>query len=160
MIVGVDPGASGGIAMLTNEGEWIAGYRMPTVVLKKRKVIDVDQLDDWVNENCSPFEGLTIAVEYVTSFGQGRTSAFNFGRYVGALETFALQWCAEPELVTPQVWKKAWNLSKDKREALNLASVKFPGADVDWSVLANDGIAEAALIALYLLRKSCLSAED
>lgn len=164
MIVGLDPGASGGIAMIDDRGGWIAGYRMPLVEMKNRKTIDFYELDHMMHEHylhsVHQNSVMSVVLEYVTSFGQGKTSAFNFGRYVGALELFAQQWCEVPELVTPQVWKKAWGLGRDKREALNLASVKFPDAEVDWSVLANDGIAEAGLIALYSLRKKCTEQYD
>ena len=58
--------------------------------------------------------------------------------------------CRETEWVTPQVWKKYWGLGRDKRDSLDLARTKF-GAGPDWGVLANDGIAEAALMASWYL---------
>jgi hypothetical protein len=50
--------------------------------------------------------------------------------------------------VTPQKWKKHFSLSSDKAASLDRARLEF-GASSLWTVKANDGIAEAALIALY-----------
>jgi len=49
MIIGVDPGASGGLAMLSGSGEFMGGLRMPIVkVTPKRKVVDLSAISTWV----------------------------------------------------------------------------------------------------------------
>lgn len=97
IIVGIDPGASGGIAMLSSNAgaEPVSVYRMPETEL------DVVAL----------FRGLTG--EYVKAFIEkvhsspqmGVSSAFSFGRCYGMLRT-ALIACEVPfDEVTPQRWQ-------------------------------------------------------
>ena len=88
----------------------------------------------------------------------GSASAFAFGLSTGAA-VMASQLCAPSNgLVSPTVWKEAFNLTggkEHKRQALDLAKTLFRwrGQPVDFNVLANDGIAEAALIARWYIER-------
>jgi len=82
---------------------------------------------------------------------QGVTSSFSFGRATGAAETLAILTGAGTSWVEPRVWKKHHMLGPDKRRSLALAAELWPFM-LDkklWGVLANEGIAEAALIARW-----------
>ena len=153
MIVGIDPGKSGGIAAVGDNGKFIDGIRMPIIKHGKRDVVDTRKLTDWVGEISDGYVD-TIVIEQVNAMpGQGVTSMFNFGRHTGAVEGWALEFGKPVQWVTPRKWKAYYNLSKDKRASLDRAVLEF-GWDKRWDVLANDGIAEAALLALYQHRSS------
>ena len=149
MIIGIDPGKSGGVAMLDGDGKLVSARRMPILKHGKRDLVDTAVLYDWLDAR--PVS--TIVLEQVNAMpGQGSVSGFNFGRHTGSVEGWALCLGCPVQWVTPQKWKKHFNLSKDKRASLDRARLDF-GEDDRWKVLANDGIAEAGLIALWYLRQ-------
>ena len=87
MIVGIDPGASGALAFLTDAGALISVHDMPTysvkVGTKKRTRLAVAELADMLRER-----DITSAyVEKVGAMpGQGTASMFSFGYTAGAIE--------------------------------------------------------------------------
>jgi hypothetical protein len=156
MIVGIDPGMSGGLTALTDQGGWLGGIRMPLIQIGKRKMVDGHKFAQFVaqhwdeTDHDDSSERITCVIEAPNSMpGQGLQSTFNFGRMCGAVE--ALGSIYSLQLVTPATWKKAFALTKDKRASLDRAALEF-GRHKTWDVLANDGIAEAGLIALWYLR--------
>lgn len=149
VVVGIDPGISGGVSVLTWTGRFITGIRMPSVLMGKRAMVDTVALDALM----IGFENVrSVVIEAPNSMPkQGLQSTFNFGRHCGAVEGWAVSLRCPVRLVTPSVWKKFFALSSDKRASLDRARMEF-GPDERWTVLANDGIAEAALIALWCVR--------
>ena len=149
MIVGIDPGKSGGIALIDMNGSLVDSQRMPILKHGKRDLVDTAALYDWLDAR----RASVIVLEQVNAMpGQGSVSMFNFGRHTGSVEGWALSQGCKVQWVTPQKWKKHFNLSKDKRASLDRARLDF-GEDDRWKVLANDGIAEAGLIALWYLQQ-------
>lgn len=150
MIIGIDPGKTGGIAWLGPNYTLQHGMRMPMIKHGNRDMVDIRALDAAYDNLPDPDR---IVVEAVNAMPkQGVSSSFNFGRFAGAVESWALSFGCPVDLVSPAKWKKALQLSSSKRQSLDMARIKF-GADPMWDVLANDGIAEAALLALYSLRQ-------
>lgn len=152
MIIGVDPGKSGGIAAVDSGGSLLAGMRTPLLKHGKRDVVDTAALNAWLPELGSVPSA--VVIEQVSSRpGQGSVSGFNFGRHTGAVEGWAVALNVPVRWVTPVVWKRAIGIpaGSDKRASLDRARLEF-GASQIWDVMANDGIAEAALIALWALR--------
>lgn len=151
MIVGIDPGKSGGVAVLDDTGAFVGGIRTPLLQHGKRDLVNVRQINLWV-DTAHPVKVSHVVLEQVNAMpGQGVTSMFNFGRHTGAVEAYALFLGVPVTWVTPQKWKGFFNLSKDKMASLDRARLEF-GDNALWRVKANDGIAEAALIALWFLR--------
>lgn len=151
MIVGIDCGKNGGVAILSMQGELLGGMRMPLLQHGKRDLVDVFQIRANV-ANVSADEIDHIVLEQVNAMpGQGVTSMFNFGRHTGSAEAYALSTGKPITWVTPQKWKGYFGLSKDKMASLDRARLEFGNSPL-WRVKANDGIAEAALIALWSLR--------
>lgn len=97
--IGIDPGKSGGVAVLSGAG--VTAYSMP--------VTDGD-LVQLLREHSIP--GKTVAfVEKVSSSPQmGVVSAFKFGRSVGAIGMACVALGIRMELVTPQSWQKSFGL--------------------------------------------------
>ena len=151
MIVGIDPGKSGGVAVLDDTGAFVGGIRTPLLQHGKRDLVDIRWIGSWV-DNSHPDRVSNVVLEQVSAMpGQGVTSMFNFGRHTGAVEAYALSLGVPVTWVTPQKWKGYFNLSKDKMASLDRARLEF-GDHALWRIKANDGIAEAALIALWSLR--------
>lgn len=157
-ILGIDPGLSGGIVFF-KPGEMHA-FDMPVVSYKlknkkTRREIDVYRLARILKKYPAQYCFLELI------WGRGgkgsQASEFTFGEAYGMLKaTIAL--CGIPyELVTPQAWKKHYNISKDKEEAHKLASKIFPGHADLWPLKKHDGRAEAALIANYGLNMQNLT---
>lgn len=148
--VGIDPGQTGGVAVVIDR-RFYAGTRMPIITHGKRKLVDTKALDDWIFPTLQGEEPhlTTFVLEQVNSMrGQGLQSTFNFGRHTGAVEGWSLSYGAPIEWVTPAKWKGHFKLSRDKQQSLDKARLKF-GDNPLWKVKANDGVAEAALIALW-----------
>jgi hypothetical protein len=143
---GIDPGAAGGIAFLGG-GKFIAGFRMPY----HDKIVDGRELAR-ILELYHPEE---VVVEKVAAMPpslhgrtQGTQSAFTFGLGAGVIQGVVQSLCYPLVMISPPEWKKLSGLiGKDKRASNLLAKNLWPDADVNWDVQANNGIAEAALIA-------------
>lgn len=155
--LGIDPGAAGGAALLERRllspvPRLVAGVRMPVLDLGRRKLVDLTALEAFVEEHAAvPVQGTIIEAVHAMP-RQGVSSTFTFGRHTGAVEAWALT-LGPVHWVSPSMWKKHFGLAGGaKRQSLAFAKSRFgDGAGVDWSVLANEGVAEAALLAAYWL---------
>jgi crossover junction endodeoxyribonuclease RuvC len=148
MIAGIDPGISGGIALVDQEGRFVSGLRMPVLRYRGKALVDARALYDYLRDH-SPG---AIVIEHVHAMPrQGVSSSFTFGRMAGGVEAIA-QLIAPIEWVTPNAWKKALGLSSVKQESFDAALLRF-GPNKLWAVKANEGIVEASLMAAYYLDK-------
>ncbi len=147
VIIGIDPGFSGAIALLSSAGT-LEVWDMPIVAdLKGRPVLNLYELYKLL----SPKAKKTVAVlEQVASRpGQSAPSTFRFGQGYGALEMGLAAHQIEKRTVTPAKWKKHFGLSKDKGASRGLAIERFPKHADLFKRVKDDGRAEAALLALY-----------
>lgn len=135
LFIGIDPGASGGIAFVPERGEpW--ALKMPETYR--------DILDALTTE---PHYQPRAMIEAVHSMpGQGVASSFKFGENYGAL-VMALTASQIPFIrVTPQGWQKSMKcLTKgDKNVSKRRAQELFPNIKI------THAIADALLIAEHL----------
>lgn len=147
MILGIDPGLSGALAFMDSE---LIVYDIPTFEItrngKNKRQIDLQKLlailKLWPVEKAH--------LESVNAMpGQGVSSMFQMGRGFGQIE-MALAACNIPvTYITPQVWKKALGVPKDKDGARQRASQLMPQWSHNWDLKKHSDRAEAALIALY-----------
>lgn len=147
-IFGVDPGFSGAIAELREDGR-LSVYDMPTVPGAKGKT----ELN-----HAAILDLLTAGIEDTTVMwlervgarpNQGVSSMFRFGQQLGALEMAAAAQGLPLRFVTPATWKAHFGLSADKGVARGEAMRRFPAHAAQFSRAKDDGRAEATLIALY-----------
>lgn len=151
IIIGIDCGQTGGVAAIDGDGQLLMYCRMPIIQHGKRKLVDTAKLDHFFKPDHA--DQLLFCIEQVSAMpSQGSVSGFNFGRAAGAVEGWALSYGVPVQFVTPQKWKKDLNLSSDKQQSLDRAKLEFGQLKI-WDVKANDGIAEAALIALWHLKQ-------
>lgn len=142
--LGIDPGVSGAVAVVNDAGELVQVVDMPVFKIGGKSKIDVHQLGDIL----ARAGGDKAVVELVGAMpGQGVTSMFTFGFATGAVHGAIGALGLPLDTVTPQKWKAHFRLSKDKDEARQLATRKWPHGPFARKMDA--GRAEAALIALY-----------
>lgn len=171
VVIGMDPGISGAIAILSLDGQVLELHDMPVFAVTK-KVKGKDRTKRHIDVHgvgtiLRPYLGRArAAVERVSSQpGEGSVSSFTFGFAAGALHG-ALGMGEVPfALVTPQSWKKHFRLTSDKNEARQAATRRWPAVvcervkgDCDpkpaFARVADAGRAEACLIGLHFIETS------
>ena len=139
-IIGVDPGANGGVAWITSDGKACV-EKMPDTLQDLWDLVVSISLEAGTGGT-----GIRAYLESVSSSPQmGVVSAFSFGRGYGNLE-MALTAAGIPfERVRPQVWQKALDcMTKgDKNVSKRKAQELFPDRKVTHAT------ADALLIAYY-----------
>jgi crossover junction endodeoxyribonuclease RuvC len=145
--VGIDPGLTGGIAILGGEPEV---YDMPVMAYSPKgfvkRAVDCDALAGILRPYAAL--GARLFMERVNAFpGQGVGSMFSLGMSYWGAYGVAAALGMSIHLVEAKAWKTHFGLSKDKSASLDLARRLFPTASL---VRAKDhGRAEALLIARY-----------
>lgn len=160
IIAGIDPGLSGGVALLDTGGP--AGcqvWDMPAHALtrggKKKREIDPHRFAALIGDNrvehafieqawAMPAKG-----PHAQGKGQGASSAFatgkGYGVLIGALAALRVPYT----IVSSMKWKRALAVPAAKDGARSRASQLLPNAEHQWQLVKHDGRAEAALLALY-----------
>jgi crossover junction endodeoxyribonuclease RuvC len=149
MNIGIDPGCSGAVVVLSSDGSLMASLLMPTVKNGKSTRVNGAALAAFLREYKHPvshayFENVHAMPK------QGVTSVFTFGHAAGVAEGI-LQGLGIPYThITPQGWKKrAGLIGTDKDAARSRAIQLWP----HWRDLDAKGkgqaYADAALIARY-----------
>ncbi|MGV7034876.1 hypothetical protein [Methylobacterium symbioticum] len=142
VILGVDPGASGAIAIYRpDRPSEIEVHDAPVV----DKQLDIPELARLIRSS-----GATEAiVERVSAMPkQGVSSTFKFGMAYGAVLAAVSVLGLPLRQETPGRWKKHFRLSSDKEKARALAIHTWPGSP-DFRLVKHHGRAEAALLALF-----------
>lgn len=151
MIVAIDPGKTGAIAHLGNDGSFCCVSDIP--VAGKR--IDAAGLALFLRTQLvvGP-PGVRVIVEEVGAMpGQGVTSMFGFGTSFGIILGVVAALRYPMELVRPAVWKRDMGLSKDKEASRLKALQLFPDATEMLQRKKDEGRAEALLLGLWYARR-------
>tara|TARA_R110000824_G_scaffold261284_1_gene449881 strand:+ start:130 stop:630 length:501 start_codon:yes stop_codon:yes gene_type:complete len=156
-VIGIDPGITGGIVVLNEEGDIVQALRTPIYIEKSKKHYDVPGMREILmraaKEGGQPLAG----IEKVGTLPRdGRVGAFNFGvgygLWLGLLSGLYISYME----ITPQGWQSRMLAGLPKGPQIKASAVRaskslFPhipiGVKADW------GIADAALIAEYARRK-------
>ena len=127
IIIGIDPGLSGGIAVLDNN-KVIDLFDMPVMAdgKKNKKQLNSALLAKLIKEKTSNSSESAVIVEQVNAMpGQGVTSMFNFGQTFGAIKGI----CATLELpiffVRPSKWKKHFELINSSKDASRTKAIEM-----------------------------------
>jgi crossover junction endodeoxyribonuclease RuvC len=155
IIIGIDPGARGAIAV-SIDGEFEQIEPMPADEVKvgksKRMRVNAPRLATFLKAVAVIANGRKchVYIENVSSLPkEGVASAYAFGKACGIVEGVVAALELPHTFVTPQEWKKALRCPKDKGATRRRASELFPLNARMWSRVKDDGKAEAALIAHY-----------
>lgn len=146
-ILGIDPGATGGLAELDDTGRVVQVLPMPML----GKEIDVDTLAGVVH---GLPDGSRVIVERVGAFpGQGRSSIWTFAFGTGMIHGIVRGARVPLDIVSPVTWQKAGPgaTGGDKDITTAWAGRTFPGTQI---VLprcrkAHEGICDALGIAWW-----------
>jgi hypothetical protein len=139
LILGVDPGITGGLAFLF--ANRVVAEDIPTAGGE----VDVDTLVRRVRE----MQPALAIIERANAMPkQGVSSTFKYGVAYGALRTVVALCNIPYRLVTPGKWKAHFHLDADKEKSRALAIQLWPGCGY-FALKKHHGRAEAALIARY-----------
>ena len=144
MILGIDPGATGAIAIMSDNGYLIDLHDLPHMKGHGLSEAILAEMLSEVDDCKHAF------IERVASRpGQGVVSAFNFGMNFGTIKGVCSALRIPVSLVTPGKWKRDLGLKADKDQARARAAQLWPGAAKQFARKKDDGRAEAALIAFW-----------
>lgn len=152
LFLGIDPGASGAIAALDDEGRLVSVVDMPTVPVKvgktERQRVSASLLRDLLAADA---DDITMAcIEKVGGMtGQSASASFTFGYSAGLVEGVAAALSLPLVLVTPQSWKRSAGIPAAKGAAREAAMRLWPAQASLFARVKDDGRAEAALIARH-----------
>ena len=139
-IVGIDPGLSGGIAII--EKGAVELHPMP-----------IAGKDLHLAHLCVLLHGCDIAVvERVSAMPkQGVVSMFNFGKSFGGVLGVLAAMGIQTELVSPQSWRKAIGVQSGKGPVADWAARRYPNARIilPGCRKPHEGMVDALAIAHY-----------
>lgn len=146
-VLGIDPGCSGALVLITGQGAYIDHLAMPTIKVGTKSRVNGAAVSAWVRQY-----GITHAyLEQVGAMpGQGTASMFTFGHAAGVAEGILQGLNIPYTLVTPQAWKKSAGLiGSDKDAARSRAIQLYPGLRALDAKAKGQAIADALLIARH-----------
>ncbi len=151
LILGVDPGLGGALALLTAEGVLLDIADMPVLAdgAAGRKAINAPLLAATVRAWGA---GLAYVELVGPRPGEGAVGAFGFGRSRGIIEGTLGALAVPLEMVAPAWWKRRVGIPPGKDGAKDAARSeairRWPALAEKFARVKDDGRAEAALIAV------------
>lgn len=141
--IGIDPGKSGALALLTEDGQ------CTVVPFQESAYTAILKAASGPSSVC--------CLEKVGAMpGQGVVSMFNFGHNLGYIEGLLQAFDIPYQLVPPQTWKKEFCVTSDKNTSIEVCRKLFPHVcllPTTRSRKPSDGMAEAMLMAEYARRR-------
>ena len=153
MILGIDAGLTGGLALVSKDGVLIEP--MPTI----DGVLHLVELRRWLTAHRTQIEEAWL--EKVAPMPKnGSISCFKLGDTFGALKAMLTALDIPFQMVTPQKWQKAMHAGVEgvntKARSCIAAARLFPAVDFRPTQRCrkpHEGMVEAALIGLYGMRQ-------
>ena len=145
MIIGIDPGTKGGMALMTEGGGVVE--TIPLDGLKEKEVAYA--LARWSEVCDSPPDVFIEKVGYIK--GDGAGGSFTFGAVFGLLRGIVLGLGLHPNYVYPMMWQSSLQCLSggNKNVTKNKAIALFPEYHALRPRGITHGIADAILIAEY-----------
>lgn len=150
LVIGVDPGASGAIALFRPATGALTIHDMPTLHVERGGKAKREVSASHVAQILRGEEALSVVawLEQVGAMpGQGVSSMFQFGRSVGIVEGVLAGLAIPVERITPLRWRRLLNVREGKDGSRLRASELLPRHAALFARKADDGRAEAALLA-------------
>ena len=151
-IIGIDPGLSGGIAIL-DDLKIFDIYDMPIMSegKKNKNQLNSAQLVNIIKKNIILSGDTFLIVEQVSAMpGQGVTSMFNFGQTFGSIKGICAALNLPIFFVRPAKWKKHFDLINSSKDASRTKVIEmYPSISPRLSKKKDVNKADAILIARY-----------
>ena len=152
IIIGIDPGVSGAICILT-DGKITEIYEMPTMIdgKKNKKQVNGAEITNIINKELVNEKDVNVVIEHVSAMpGQGVTSMFNFGQSFGVLKGICAALKLPVHFIRPVKWKKHFNLINTEKDASRTKVIEvFPYISSKLSKKKDANKADAILIARF-----------
>ncbi len=165
LIVGIDPGVTGAIAMIDGQGKLLEVIDVEAIeqAKKGRRRLDLHHFAwairqisaDWIMPHL-----IVIEVQH-SMHNQGMVSTFTngygYGGMLGILTALDQPYC----VVRPNDWKVFFRLSSaSKAQSREMVMARFPGQADQFKRVKDHNRAEAVLIALWGLKYNGQAKED
>ena len=151
-IIGIDPGLSGGIAILDDLKIYDI-FDMPIMSegKKNKNQLNSAQLVNILNKHVLKKENTFVIVEQVSAMpGQGVTSMFNFGQTFGSIKGICAALGLPIFYVRPAKWKKHFELINSSKDASRTKVIEmYPSISSKLTKKKDVNKADAILIARY-----------
>ena len=151
-IIGIDPGLSGGIAILDDK-KVIELFDMPVMPdgKKNKRQLNSALLVKLIKDNIKNLEDTVMVVEQVNAMpGQGVTSMFNFGQTFGAIKGICAAIGLPIFFVRPAKWKKYFELINSSKDSSRTKAIEmYPSISEQLSKKKDVNKSDAILIARY-----------
>lgn len=142
--IGIDPGKDGAMAVVSESGASVAAFDAAEYVRTLEFIHNAG------------LESICCLERVGAMPGQGVTSMFRFGENFGLIQGLLIACHIPYELVTPQKWKKEFQITGGKNSSIAVCRRLFPEAGLRRSERCrkdHDGMAEALLMAEYARRR-------
>ena len=160
-IIGIDPGLSGGIAIL-DDSKIFDIFDMPIMSegKKNKNQLNSAQLVNIIKRHILPNKETFVIVEQVSAMpGQGVTSMFNFGQTFGSIKGICAALGLPIFYVRPAKWKKHFELINSSKDASRTKVIEmYPSISSRLTKKKDVTKADAILIARYF--RDCRSQLD
>lgn len=148
--IGIDPGKDGALAAILCGGDG----RILDVCTE---FFDEAQYQTRLAAFSEAESGCKCCLEHVWGIqGQAAGASFRFGENFGFIHGLLTAYSIPYELVTPQKWKREFQVTGDKNSAIAVCRRLFPTVNLrktERSRKDHDGLAEALLMAEYARRR-------
>ena len=153
--LGIDPGATGALAWIDDNGQLLRVEDLPMVEVKvgktKRRRL-ASQLLMLMLQQDRPLHA------YVEEVGprpkEGAVGAFAFGKTSGLIEGVLAGMQIPLTTIRPQTWMRSLRVPADKGGARQRAMACFPAHAASFKRVKDDGRAESALIGLFGVQRA------
>jgi crossover junction endodeoxyribonuclease RuvC len=151
-IAGIDPGLSGAICVFDVDKGMLTILDMPTVEIKSGKTMKRRLSEPMLAELLRPHNIEHCVLEQVGAMpGQGVSSMFAFGQTYGAIRGVLAGLRIPITMVTPNKWTSDMKVKGGKDANRQRAAQLFPAYAASFARVKDDGRADSALLAHWLL---------
>jgi len=158
IVIGIDPGKSGGITIINRE-KIIDMQKCPQTIKGMSKILEPYKLSWDYNVK------IVAYLEQVHAFPtDARSSAFKFGVNYGIWQGLLGAFDIETKLVAPQVWMKSLGLPKDKQKRKQKIKEAAQSVIDKQKILKNKRVtlhtSDSVLLAMYGYLKETINSYD
>lgn len=151
IVLGVDPGLSGGLALVEGGGGGtpvlLDCIDVPTFGLDAKRRVNVILVMEFIRRHPPHF---ALIERGQAMPDQGASSGFIYGRAIGALEACMTGLLIPNDICEPRAWKKAHGLKGSNKELSRQRAIRiFPDSQHFFARKKDHNRAESALIAWY-----------